>query len=406
MGGIVLTVIYDSSNWILLGLLALYALVWPHVAYFLASRAKDTRKAELRNYHIEGFFSGFWMVVLSFSLWPCCAIVVAGFANNIVTGSFKMLGKTLLFVGIGIALGWATLGLEISTESTPLTSYLSAIFILGYNTLIAMQTFRNAKSLVKHRKELKVANVEIGERYTMAEREIDERKKVEHELLRANDALKRFAYSVSHDLRAPLRSMASLMHFIEQDISEESRKATAENFQVLHGRVKRLDGLIEGIHEYTMAGEGGDNELLEPKKVINEVLDSMELPDHVALTVDDDFSPLRFNRAQLVLILENLISNAVKFNNNEKIIIHIGYKNRKNMHEFHIRDNGEGIPEKFHDRIFEMFQVLHPRDEVEGSGIGLSIVKKIVNQHGGEVWVQSSANGGSVIYFTLPKKSQ
>ncbi|MEM9025205.1 MAG: MASE2 domain-containing protein, partial [Bacteroidota bacterium] len=287
-GVIFYTMFAGSDNLLLWAGLIWHSLLWPHAAYWHGRLSKDPVRAEFRNYAIEAFVGGTWMAISSFSLWPCCTVLVAGFANNIATGGFRLLAKNVLFAGAGaFTMAWI-LDFPFEPDSRLLTAYSSIVFLLVYMALVARQAYMNAKRLFRSSKALDTANEEIREKFDAAQREITERKRVEKELLRVNDDLQRFAYSVSHDLKAPLRGMAGLIHFIEEDLSEESRKRAKPNLEVLGGRMLRLEKLITGILEYTQVDREQTHQPVAVKKVLEEVLLDLNIPPHITVEIASD----------------------------------------------------------------------------------------------------------------------
>ena len=403
-GVIFASVFYPKENWWLVSAALTQGLLWPHIAYLLGRYAKKPYQTEMRNFWIEAVLSGIWTTLASFSLWPCSIMVISGFANNIATGGPKLLRYSFLYYIGGIGIGGLFAGFSFSPESSWFTAYASVTFLLIYVTLMAYQSYRNAKLLVESKVNLKSAHQEIKRKFDEARVEIEERKRISEELMRANIDLKQFAHSVSHDLKAPLRGMASIIYFIEQDLSPGSKVQTQEHFAHLNGRVKRLEKLISGILDYTKIGNTTATQTLDMNHCIREVMKDLTIPENFDIRIEPGFPKVEFNDIQMTKIYSNLISNAIKYNNKEKGLIETGYLEREHDHEFFVRDNGPGIEKKYHDRIFGMFQKLHPRDEIEGSGIGLSIVKKIIDQNDGKIWIESDPGQGTTFRFTLPKK--
>ena len=220
----------------------------------------------------------------------------------------------------------------------------------------------------------------------------------------ANKELQSFAYVVSHDLKAPLRAIARLAHWIVEDYTEhfdDPGKAMAET---LIGRVKRLDDFIDGILEYSRIGRIiGTQELIDLHALVKNVLDLLAPPAHIQISIDPNLPAIFGDRIRVQQIFINLIDNAVKFMDNARGIIEIHCKDAESFWQFSISDNGEGIAPQYHEKIFQIFQTLRPRDEQENTGIGLSIVKKIVEFYGGRIWVESQPGEGSTFFFTVPK---
>ncbi|MDH5474919.1 MAG: ATP-binding protein [Cyclobacteriaceae bacterium] len=406
--GIILTIIfYKEGNDILWGCIIAYSIIWPHLAYFFAKHSKNQKKAELINFYSEAFIGGVWIPILSFSLWPISTIIIAGFANNLSTGGIKLLSKIIPIVILGILISGYFIGFHYVPNFGFWPSFISFLFLLVYVSLLSSTSFNSAKKLVSSRNELKIANDHIKKDYNLANQENIERKKVEKKLIEAIKDLESFAYIVSHDLKAPLRGMSSMVRFIQEDLDEKNKTITSKSFTLLLGRIQRLDDLISGILEYSKIQKIKNSDTsTEVKKIVDEIIKNFDFPPkfNVSTYIEPQIY-VGMNEVHLFEIFSNLISNAIKYNRNPKPIIRIGHEEKNDLHHFFVEDNGEGIPDEYKDKIFEMFQKLQSKDEIEGSGIGLSIVKKIVNQNGGEIWIESSPGKNTFFRFTLPKIS-
>lgn len=242
-------------------------------------------------------------------------------------------------------------------------------------------------------------------------RDITERKKAEEalyklaeELSQKNKDLDHFAHITSHDLRSPLRGIANLTEFIDEDLENNDVDAVRENLDLLRGRVKRMDKMLNDILAYSKAGAiDFEMEDVDCNSLVNEVVSWVGLPDNFSINIEGALPTLHTSRTLLQQIFLNLLSNAVKHHDREIGNISIRYKAAKDRHEFEIEDDGPGIAEAHHDRVFKMFQTLRARDEVEGSGIGLAIVKKMVESIGGAIWIRKANNErGTVIGFSAP----
>lgn len=235
-----------------------------------------------------------------------------------------------------------------------------------------------------------------------AERQL---KEYTSDLERINKELDQFAYIVSHDLKAPLRAINNLSMWIEEDLEGKLEGETAHQFQLLRGRVSRLEDLINGILSYSRAGRIK----VTPSKVdtgvlINGILEMLSPPAQYQITMHGNFPVLNTERIALEQIFSNLISNAIKYNgSNPEPTIDITCDDEGAWYKFGVADNGQGIEPEYHEKIFVIFQTLEARDKVEGTGVGLAIVKKIVEEKDGRVWVESAKGKGAHFYFTWPK---
>lgn len=227
------------------------------------------------------------------------------------------------------------------------------------------------------------------------------------ELEEVNRELGEFAYVVSHDLKAPLRGIGSLADWLARDQRERLDDDGREQLDLLLGRVKRMNELIDGILRYSRIGRAKEAAAtLDLAQVTADVIDLLAPPAHVRVVVDGPMPTVRGSRTQLTQLFQNLIGNAVKFCDKAEGAVSVSCVEEGGMHRFEIRDNGPGIDQRHHQRIFQIFQTLTPRDKTESTGIGLSIVKKIVESMGGRVWLESAIGSGSRFFFTIPKTTE
>ncbi|MDD3364638.1 MAG: PAS domain S-box protein [Syntrophomonas sp.] len=223
------------------------------------------------------------------------------------------------------------------------------------------------------------------------------------ELESTNRELKDFAYIVSHDLKAPLRGIRSLAEWIYADYQDKFDEAGQEQLTMLLNRTTRMHNLLEGILQYSRLNKTEESkDQINLNEVINEVIEILVPPDNISILIENEMPLLRLERTRIFQLFENLISNAIKYMDKPNGEIRISCQNQDDYWQFSVKDNGCGIEEKYFDKIFTIFQTLKSRDEFESTGIGLTIVKKIVGMYGGKVWVESKIGLGSTFHFTLP----
>lgn len=222
----------------------------------------------------------------------------------------------------------------------------------------------------------------------------------------SNEDLERFAYVASHDLRAPLRGIDNLAGWIASDLAEVMTEENQEQMDLLRGRVRRLESLLDGLLQYSRIGRIEEApELVDTHEMVRSVIDLLNFPEAVTVTIEDDLPMIYTARTPLQQTFQNLISNAIKHHDREDAHITISARESRSHVEFSIEDDGPGIPEEFHERIFQMFQTLKRRDEVEGSGMGLALVSKQVRTYGGELTLESKAGRrGAIFRFTWTKQ--
>ena len=241
----------------------------------------------------------------------------------------------------------------------------------------------------------------IRERSKLLGKRVEERTA---KLNAANKKLEDFAYIVSHDLKAPLRAINQLTEWISRDYASAFDKSGKEQMDLLVGRVKHMDNLIDGILQYSRAGRiKGSEKQVDLNNVVKEVIDTLAPPKNIHVTIEDKLPVILAETVRIEQVFQNLIGNAIKYMDKPKGEIRIGYVDEKNHWKFNIADNGPGIEEKYYDKIFQIFQTLESRDKRESTGVGLALVKKIVELYGGKIWVESKTGEGSTFFFTLRK---
>lgn len=219
-----------------------------------------------------------------------------------------------------------------------------------------------------------------------------------------NKELDNFAYIVSHDLKAPLRGIGSLANWLLTDYKDKLDEEGADIINLLVNRVERLKNFIEGILQYSRVTRVKENYAeINLNKLIKDVVEMLSPPENIKITVDSELPIIMGEVIYIEQIYQNLISNAIKFMDKPQGEINISCSSKEDFWEFSVSDNGAGIDEKYFNKIFMIFQTLQPRDKFESTGIGLSIIKKIVETNGGKIWLESKINKGTTFYFTLPK---
>jgi PAS domain S-box-containing protein len=240
--------------------------------------------------------------------------------------------------------------------------------------------------------------------------DVTEWKNAEHELKRntknlqkINKELDQFAYIVSHDLKAPLRAINNLSEWIEEDLGESASSDIKTNLNLLRGRTHRLQALVDGILEYSRIGKIHlKTDLVDTDKLLQDLMDNLDVPRNFKIIKKNKLPVIPVNRFRIEQVFMNLIGNAIKYHDKESGIIEIDYEKTNDFHQFSVADDGPGIALEFHEKVFMIFQTLQPRDTVESTGVGLSIVKKIIDEIGGKVWIESLPGKGAKFIFNIP----
>jgi PAS domain S-box-containing protein len=224
------------------------------------------------------------------------------------------------------------------------------------------------------------------------------------DLQAVNEELRNFAYVVSHDLKAPLRGIGSLADWLLSDYADKVDDQGREYLTLMKNRASRMDALIDGILEYSRVGRINETHVaVDLNALVAEVVQMLAPPPEVTVTVEGPLPTVVGERTRLQQVFQNLISNAIKHRDKPEGRIRIACTDAADAWKLSVADNGPGIEARHHERIFQLFQVLTPRDQKESTGVGLALVKKIVELYGGRVWLESRPGEGSTFFFTLPK---
>jgi PAS domain S-box-containing protein len=218
----------------------------------------------------------------------------------------------------------------------------------------------------------------------------------------SNEELQEYAHVVSHDLKSPLRSIDALIQWIKEDNKDKLDEVSLQNFNHIEITLEKMEQLISDVLKYSsISSNNTDKTLVNLNVLVNELTSTMYFPEKVGLLIHKKLPEVFGHKTKLQQLFQNLISNAVKFIDKDKGLIQIDFKEEKDHFEFSIKDNGMGIEKKFFDKIFKIFHSLNKNKE--STGIGLSIVKKIVDLHEGKIWLESELEKGTTFYFTLKK---
>jgi len=244
--------------------------------------------------------------------------------------------------------------------------------------------------------------------------DISERRKIQleleakqAELLRSNKDLEQFAYVASHDLKAPLRAIELLVQWIVEGLAGYDVNSVQENLALLGKRTTRLNRLLDDLLAYSRAGRKvGAHRMTDTHALVHDIVQMLNPPATISISIDGQLPKYKTYQAPLEQVLRNLISNAIKHHPGPEGRIVVSCKEEGERYVYAIEDDGEGIPQQYAERVFEMFQTLKPRDQVEGSGMGLAIVNRIVQWQGGRVWFEPAPSGRGTVFKFQWKKVQ
>ena len=226
-------------------------------------------------------------------------------------------------------------------------------------------------------------------------------------LAERNRELDQFAYVTSHDLRAPLRGISNLAQWIEEDLGDLANEDIRQQLDLLRGRAQRMEALIEGILQFSRIGRVKETTgPIEVGALLEEVVDLLSPPTTFTIAIEPGMPTVVAERTRLQQVFSNLIGNALKHHDRPdgRIEVRVRDADEPGYYQFTVADDGPGIAPQYHERIFGIFQTLKPRDQVEGSGLGLALVKKIVEHHEGRIWLESVEGCGTTFHFTWPQQ--
>lgn len=234
--------------------------------------------------------------------------------------------------------------------------------------------------------------------------EEDKSIKAMEDLKIVNKDLLDFAYITSHDLKSPLRAINTLANWVMMDEENKMSEEAKGQMQLLINRTERMHNLIDAIFDYTnIVSFDGEKSNVDMNRMLSGLQSRMKIPANISIKVKENIPSLFFEKSRIEQVFENLIENSIKFMDKDRGVVVIEWAERPKEYEFSVTDNGPGIDPKYFDKVFQIFQTLKPRDEVEGVGIGMAIVRKIITKYGGKIWLKSEPGKGLTVSFIIPK---
>lgn len=235
----------------------------------------------------------------------------------------------------------------------------------------------------------------------MTTAQIDE---VTQELNKVKQELTDFAYIVSHDLKAPLRGIKTIADWISADYGEQLGEDGQEQLDLLVNRVDRMQALIDGVLQYSRIGRLQENwEELDLNEVVADCVDLSRCPDTIQVTIQDNLPTVTGRASHMDQIFQELFTNAIRFMDKPQGQISVTCQDLGDFWQFSVTDNGPGIESEHFEKVFKIFQTLTARDELDTTGVGLTLIKKIVELTKGQIWIESEPGQGSTFHFTYPK---
>lgn len=290
--------------------------------------------------------------------------------------------------------------------------------LLKRSILYAIERKRLEKEMRRHREnleelvsertaELKAINEQLRQEITERQRIEEKLKGTVVALESSNKNLEQFAYVASHDLQEPLRMVASYVQLLEQRYKGRLDSDAKEFIAFAVDGANRMQKLINDLLSYSrVSTRGKEFKDTDSKYALDQAIDNlrMAVEDSGAVITYDNLPKISGDESQLIHLFQNLIDNAIKFRSEEKPRIHISARDNRDEWLFSVADNGIGIEPQYAERIFIILQRLHEKEKYPGTGIGLAICKRIIERHGGRIWVESEPGKGSTFFFTIPAK--
>lgn len=278
-----------------------------------------------------------------------------------------------------------------SLEDIEMTRLLTA------QAAIALQNTLLIEEMKQTQQQIKRLNKELEQRVAARTSALN----------KANEELKNFAYVVSHDLKAPLRAINQLSGWIAEDYGEAFDEDGKEQMALLQSRAKRMHEMIEGILRYSRVGRIKEpDEQVDLNVLLQETVKHIAPPPHIEIKLQAGMPMIVGEKLKIFQVFQNLLDNAIKYNDKSHGIIEVACRERESCWEFSVKDNGPGISKQYQEKIFQLFQTLAPKDQADSTGIGLSLIEKIVDDWGGRIWIESEPGCGSNFLFTIPKSKR
>ena len=241
-------------------------------------------------------------------------------------------------------------------------------------------------------------HLDITDRKTLEKKQIELLKDLEAQ----NEQLNDYAHIVSHDLKSPLRNISALLSWTKEDFKDKLGPDSLINLDLMQTKVEKMDHLIENILKYSSIDRGTEtNQMVNVQESVEVIISMIYIPQHIEIRIKSQLPTLKADATRIQQLFQNLISNAVNYIDKDKGLVEIDVEEKKNAYVFSIKDNGCGIPEDKHQKIFKIFS--SASNDKRSTGIGLSIVRKIIDLYEGDIWLESEVNKGTTFYFSLKK---
>jgi signal transduction histidine kinase len=389
-------------------------LVWPHSAYLLARRARDTKRAELRNLLADCFIVGCWITAMSFSLWPAVSMIATMMSGNLSVGGFRLAGKGVLAILLGILGAGAFLGLHPVLASGIVTTFLSAGGLLLMTSLIGIHAHMQTSRLYRAKSELAARNEKIGQQSQVIEQARQAALEARDAAEAANRAKSAFLANMSHELRTPLNAIIGYSEMLEEDAEASGDTALVSDLRKIRSAGKHLLGLINDVLDLSKVEAGKMKLYLETfdvAGVVSEVVATAQPlmaknGNRLEVRCAPDVGQLREDVTKVRQVLLNLLSNASKFTEKGTVTLEAVREHdvTGSWVVFRVRDSGIGMTPEQMSKLFQAFMQADggTQRKYGGTGLGLALCRKFCVMMGGDINAESAPGAGSTFTVRLP----
>ena len=389
-------------------------LVWPHAAYLLARRAKDTKQAELRNLLVDSFIVGCWIAAMSFSLWPTVAMIATMMHGNLAVGGVRFAAKGVLGIVVGVLAAGAFLGFHPVFASDIVTTFLSIGGLLLLACMYGIHAHIQTSRVYKAKSELAAQNEQIQEQNRVIEQARQSALEARDSAEAANRAKSAFLANMSHELRTPLNAIIGYSEMLEEDAQAAGNAGFVSDLQKIRSAGKHLLDLINEVLDLSKVEAGKMKLFLETfdvAGVVNDVVATAKPlleknANRLEVRCAPDVGQLREDITKVRQVLLNLLSNAGKFTEKGTVSLEVSRENdvTGTWVVFRVRDTGIGMTPEQLARLFEAFTQADggTQRKYGGTGLGLALSRKFCVMMGGDINAQSEAGKGSTFTMRLP----
>ncbi len=412
---------HEMTPW-LAAYLVTYALVFPHVAYLIASRSANSKRAELRNLAFDSFVIGTWLAVLDFALWPSIVGLYGVHAGNLSVGGLGFALRNLLIIGLGVIAGGLVTGFDVNLGSSMLTTVLAMSCIFVYISLYALNSHLQSKRVVHAMKQISDQKTQIEDKQEQLQERSDALQrstlKAEEATRAAEDANRaksRFLANMSHELRTPLNAIIGYSEMMIEESADLGVTELKPDLEKIRNAGHHLLGLINEVLDLSKIEAGKMDLFVEPfdiSALLHEVVSTVQ---PIAAAKGNTLSvrsaapgPMVADLTKVRQVLLNLLSNASKFTEKGPIVLAVsrdrGTAGEPDMIEFAVEDSGIGMTQAQLDRLFQPFVQADASTtrRYGGTGLGLTITKRFCEMMGGTISVTSEPGRGTTFTVRLP----